>query len=261
MVSEPGEDGQVHLEIDGAVGTITLDRPDKLNAMTPSMARRLFEVADQVNAEDAVRVVVLRGAGNRAFCAGSDIKHFADYASTWEYRNRRNYVDAVWAIRKPVIVRLHGHVLGGGLEMALNSDLRVAGESARFACSEILRGWHAGDSVTLLPRLVGPGQAARLLLTGDTIDAAEAHRIGLVEYLVPDQDLDDKVRQLALSVAKNPPIALQVTKRLARTASLQPLEVARQWSEDAQVYCFETDDAKEGQAAFREKRPPLFKGR
>jgi len=261
MTGEETEHGQVHLEVDGAVGTITLDRPSKLNAMTPNMARRMFEVADQVNADNDVRVVVFRGAGDRAFCAGSDIKHFADYASTWEYRNRRNYADAIWAIRKPVVARLHGHVLGGGLEMALNSDLRVAGESARFACSEILRGWHAGDSVTLLPRLIGPGQAARLLLTGDTIDAAEAHRIGLVEFLVPDNELDERVHQLALSIAKNPPIALQVTKRLARTASLQPLEIARQWTEDAQVYCFETEDAKEGQKAFREKRPPVFKGR
>lgn len=261
MPQEQTTDGQVRLERDGAVGTIVLDRPAKLNAMTPPMAWRLFELSDEINADDSIRVVVLCGAGERAFCAGSDIKHFADYASTWEYRNRRNYVDAIWAIRKPIIARLHGHVLGGGLEMALNSDIRVAGRSARFACSEILRGWHAGDSVTLLPRLVGPGQAARLLLTGDPIDAAEAHRIGLVEYLVPDGDLDATVREVALAIAKNPPIATQVTKRLARTASLQPLEIARQWSEDAQVYCFETEDAKEGQAAFREKRPPVFKGR
>ena len=254
-------DGDIRLETDGAIATVTIDRPAKLNAMTPFMARRMFEVAEAVNADDAVRAVVLAGAGERAFCAGSDIKHFADYASTWEYRNRRNYVDAVWAIRKPVIARLHGHVLGGGMEMALNADIRVAGESATFACSEILRGWHAGDSVALLPRLIGPGQAMRLLLTGDSVDSTEALRIGLVEFRVPDAELDATVRSLAASIAKNPPIALQVTKRLARTASLQPLEIARQWTEDAQVYCFETEDAKEGRAAFAEKRPPRFTGR
>lgn len=259
-MTEP-EDGDVRLEIDGAIATIVLDRPSKLNAMTPSMAKRVFTLAEAVNADDAVRVVVLRGAGGRAFCAGSDIRHFADYASSWEYRNRRNYVDAIWAIRKPVIARLHGHVLGGGLEMALNADIRVAGESATFACSEILRGWHAGDSVTLLPRLIGPGQAMRLLLSGETIDSAEALRIGLVEYRVADAELDAKVHAVAAGIARNPPIALQVTKRLARTASLQPLEVARHWTEDAQVYCFETEDAKEGRAAFAEKRPPVFRGR
>jgi enoyl-CoA hydratase len=261
-MTEPlADDGVIRLATEDAIAFVTIDRPAKRNAMTPGMARQMFEVAAAVNADDAVRVVVLRGAGEKAFCAGSDIKHFATYASTWEYRNRRNYVDAIWDIRKPVIAQLHGFVRGGGVEMALNSDIRVAGESASFACSEILWGWHAGDSVTLLPRLVGPGQAMRLLLTGDPIDAAEAYRIGLVEFLVPDVRLDAEVRKLAESIARNPPIALQVTKRLARTASLQPLEIARQWTEDAQVYCFSTEDAAEGQAAFREKRPPRFKGR
>ena len=101
----------------------------------------------------------------------------------------------------------------------------------------------------------------RLLLTGDSVDSTEALRIGLVEFRVPDAELDDTARSLAAGIAKNPPIALQVTKRLARAASLQPLEIARQWTEDAQVYCFETEDAKEGRAAFAEKRPPRFTGR
>lgn len=261
MSETKDDDGTVRLEVADGIATVTLDRPDKLNAVTPVMAARLFEVSDAVNADDEVRVAIVCGAGGRAFSAGSDIKSFAGYASTWEYRNRRNYADAIVAIRKPVIARLHGHVLGGGAEIALNSDIRVAGESAQFGFSEVLRGWHAGDATTQLPRLVGLGQAMRLLLTGDPIDAAEAHRIGLVEFLVPDAGLEAKALEIAAGIAKNPTIAVQVTKRLARTASMLPHEVARQWTEDAQAYCFTTEDAKEGQAAFREKRPPKFTGR
>lgn len=261
MTASASDDGTVRLEVADGIATVTLDRPDKLNAMTPAMAKRLFEVADAVNADDAALVVIIGGAGERAFSAGSDIKSFETYPSTWAYRNRRNYAEAVTGIRKPVIARLHGHVLGGGAEIALNADIRVAGESAKFGFSEVLRGWHAGDAVTQLPRLVGMGQAMRLLLSGDPIDAAEAHRIGMVEFLVADSELEAKTLEIAASIAKNPTIAVQITKRLARTASMLPLEVARQWTEDAQVYCFSTEDAKEGQAAFREKRPPRFTGR
>ncbi|WP_425148648.1 enoyl-CoA hydratase/isomerase family protein [Deinococcus sp.] len=249
------------LSADG-VATLTLSRPHKLNAVTSDMARQLFALADDLNRDPAVRVVVVRGAGERAFCAGSDITLLDDYGSNWDLRNRRDYCSAIWGIRKPVIAQIHGSCMGGGLELAMMCDIRVSAHSARYAASEARWGWNGGAGNTqLLPRLVGAGKALQMLLTAQPIDAQEAHRCGLVQELVADDALEETVNTLARQIAQNPLIALQTCKHLVRVSESTSLEVGLAYENDLFAYCMTTEDAQEGRRAFAEKRPPVYKGR
>ncbi len=153
-------EGTIRLERTGRVSRIVIDRPSKMNSITPEMANALFGVADTINDDVDVRAVVIAGEGSKAFCAGTDLNSLDQYASTWNFRNRRDYAKAIFGIRKPVIAAMRGFVLGGGLEIALHSDIRIAARSAVFGASEIRLGWHAGDSTLLLPRLIGCGEAS-----------------------------------------------------------------------------------------------------
>jgi len=248
-------------ERSGAIATITLQRPAKLNTVTAAMGRQLFAIAAEVNADDAVRVVVLQGTGERAFSAGSDVKVLDDYGSNFQLRNRPDYCTAIWTIRKPVIASIRGYCIGGGLEMAVSCDIRVASETARFAAGEIKLGWHGGAGNTqLLPRLVGYGKAMEMVLTGDQIDAAEAKALGLVQRLVPDTELEATTQALAERIAANAPIAAVLAKHLVRMSESTAVDVGLRWENDLFAYCFTTQDAAEGRAAFTEKRQPMFKG-
>jgi len=245
----------------GPVLTITLDRQSKLNTMTPEMGRALAGVVAEINGDDGVRVVVLTGAGDRAFSAGSDIGALDRYGSPWQLRNRTDYARAIWSVRKPVIARIQGYCVGGGLEMALMSDIRVASTSARFGAGEIKLGWHGGAGNTqLLPRVVGPGKALRMLLTGEILTATQAHDAGLVDDLVSDEELDDHVYGLAAGIAANAPIAAQLAKHLVRVAQSTSLDVGLAYENDTFAFCFTTADSHEGRQAFMEKRPPHFTG-
>ncbi len=254
-------DGDIRLTKDGFVATITIDRPEKLNAITPHMATRFFEVADEINETDEIRVAVILGAGERAFSAGSDINMLREYGTPWQMRTRKDYARAVWTIRKPVIAAIRGHCIGGGGEIALYSDIRIASETARFGFAEIHRGWHAGIAPLMLPRLVGQGKAMELLLTGDPIDAEAALRLGLVERLVADAELEGTAGELAERIARLSPIGVQATKHLVRVGSNVGVEQGIAWQNDLIACCFATEDAEEGMRAFREKREPEFKGR
>jgi len=248
--------------IDGAIARITLNRPDKLNTMTPAMGKHLLGVVDEINANDEVRVVVLSGAGTRAFSAGSDVSVLDGYGTNWQLRNRVDYARAIWAIRKPVIAKIRGYCIGGGLEMALMSDIRYSDVTARFGAGEIKLGWHGGAGNTqLLPRVVSPGKAMEMLFTGDMVDAAEAHRTGLVDRLTEPGDLDPAVDDLAVRIAASAPIATQLSKHLVRVAQSTSLEVGLAYENDTFTYCFTTADAAEGRTAFAEKRTPDFRGR
>jgi enoyl-CoA hydratase/carnithine racemase len=253
--------GSLVYEKSGAVATIRIDRPEKLNTVTPEMGREFSRIADEVNADDAVRVVLLLGTGERAFSAGSDVSVLDEYGTNWQLRNRIDYAKAVLAIRKPVIAGIRGYAIGGGLELALASDVRYATPEAKFGAGEIKLGWCGGAGETqLLPRIVGAGNALEMLLTGDIISAERALEIGLVQRVVPTEELDGAVMDLAERIAANAPIAVQIVKHLVRVAQSTSLDVGLSYENDLFAYCFTTSDSDEGRAAFAAKRPPQFRG-
>lgn len=257
---------EITLERDGHVATLVIDRPAKLNAMTVAMDIRMNELVYEINNDESIRCVVLTGAGERAFCVGSDITDLDSYGSNWQYRNRfdarRDYARAVWLIRVPVVTAIRGHCIGGGLEIACASDVRIGSTDSSYGASEIRWGWHGGSGATqLLTRAVGPGQASKMLLTGDRIDADEALRTGLLQELLPPDDVLPAARALAATIAARSPIATQRTKHMVRMAGNLPLESALLVENDSFAYCMQTEDAAEGRAAFAEKREPRFTGR
>lgn len=250
---------EITFTVAGAVGEIVLNRPHKHNAVTPEMAAALEEICAKVDRDDAVRAVLIRGAGERAFSAGSDLNSLAEYPSAWKFRNRSEYATTVRNIRKPVVAALKGWVLGGGCEMALSADIRVAGRSARCGFPEVKRGWVGGGGASqMLPRLVGYGQAMRLLLTGDAIDAEEAHRLGLVEVLVDDSDVDATAMALCRQLAGYSPVAVQAVKAATRTALTAPLDAGLRYENEMNTLCFAAGDHMEGIRAFQERRPAAF---
>jgi enoyl-CoA hydratase len=266
MTQPPVTEPELVVSQDGHVATILLNRPAKLNAMTVAMDATLNEVVFELNNNDGVRAVILTGAGDRAFCAGSDINDLDGYGTNWQYRNRfdarRDYAHAIWQLRKPVVAAIDGYCIGGGLEMACASDIRIATPAASFGAGEIRWGWHGGSGQTqYLPRLIGPGYAARLLLTGDRIDGAEALRVGLVQQLVEPGSLRATAGELAARIAALSPIAIERTKHMIRLAQNLPLDAALAVENDSFSYLMLTADAAEGRAAFAEGRTPQFKGR
>jgi enoyl-CoA hydratase/carnithine racemase len=246
----------------GPVATLMLNRPSKLNAVTPQMTDAVRAYADRINADSEVRAVVLTGAGEKAFCAGSDISELEAYDTAWEFRGRPDYCDAVRAIRKPVIAAVNGYAYGGGLELAMSADIRLASRSAMFAAPEIKLGWIGGGGVSAFLALsAGPSNAALMLYTGDPVDAATALSWGLVSQVLEPHDLLPAARELAGRIAQRPPIAAQTAKLNLRAAYAMPLENAIQYERDLQTICFATEDATEGRRAFAQKRPPRFHGR
>ncbi|MCT8161729.1 enoyl-CoA hydratase/isomerase family protein [Pseudoruegeria sp. SHC-113] len=217
-MSTPPE-GRVWLHKDGPIGEITLDRPAKLNALTPQMYRQIAECCAQADADAEIRVVIFRGEGSRAFCAGSDVKALEGYEDFWAWRNRFDYIPPILALRKPAIAAVKGWALGGGLEIALACDLRVVARDAVFSAPEVQLGWNgAGGAAQHLTRMCGYGQAMRILLTGDRFDAEEAARIGMVEYLVDPGEELPRARALAAQIADHAPHATQAVKAAVRGA-------------------------------------------
>jgi enoyl-CoA hydratase len=252
-------DGDIRLEIGAGVAELVIDRPAKHNAMTPAMARKLAALVRDIDANDDVRAVLLRGEGERAFSSGSDLNALAAYASAWHFRNRAEYASAVRALRKPVVAALQGWTLGGGAEMALAADLRIAADTTRFGFPEVERGWVGGGGASqALPRLIGQGQAMRLLLLGEQIDAAEALRLGLCEEVVPQADLLTRARAIVRRVASFSPVAAQSVKAAVRMSMEAPLSAGVIYENEMNVLCFSAGDHMEGIRAFNEKRTPQF---
>ncbi len=251
----------VRFTLDGHVATIGLDRPAKLNAVTPAMAAELVALCRRCDADPEIRAIVLTGAGERAFCAGSDVAELDGYASPWAFRSREDYCDAVRALRTPAICAVNGLAYGGGLELALSCDIRLAAPHATFAAPEIKLGWIGGGGMTyLLTHSIGASNAAQMVLTGDPVDGERALQMGLVSELVPLAGLAERARELAATIASRPPIAAQTGKVNLRAAYAMPLEAAVGYERDLQTICFATEDAAEGRAAFRERRPGVFRG-
>lgn len=226
MTVQGESDGKVWLDTKGNVAEIVLDRPDKHNALTPQMYLQIAECCGQVNRSDALHAVIFRGEGDRAFCAGSDIKALDGYADFWAWRNRIDYIPPILQLRKPAIAAVKGWALGGGLEIALACDLRVAARSAVFAAPEVTLGWNgAGGAAQHMTRLCGYGQAMKYLLTGDRFDAEEGNRIGMIEWLVDDGEELKTARILAARIAAHSTVATQAVKSAVRSAL--DLSVAR----------------------------------
>jgi enoyl-CoA hydratase/carnithine racemase len=255
-------EGQVLFSVDGGVATLTLNRPEKLNAVTVDMGHRVHTLIKSVNDDQKIRVLVVTGNGERAFCVGTDLAGFDQYGTNWQTRNRESdYALDFFHCRKPVIAAIRGYCVGGGLEVALMSDIRLATNNAEFGCAEIKHGWLGGSgSSQFLPRLIGYGKALEMLMTGDRIDAQEAYRVGLVQRLVADDELLSEARNLAETIASNPPIAVQLVKHSVRMGMSTALAVGMAYENDLFSYCMTTADATEGRRAFVEKRTAEFHG-
>ncbi|SHH13988.1 enoyl-CoA hydratase/isomerase family protein [Cognatishimia maritima] len=220
MSDQPdGPDGRVRFELTGNVAEIILDRPNKHNALTPEMYREIAACCTEANETEAAHVVVFRGAGERAFCAGSDIKALEGYEDFWAWRNRFDYLPPILGLRKPSIAAVKGWALGGGLEIALACDLRVVAKSAVFAAPEVALGWNgAGGAAQHLTRMCGYGVAMKYLLTGERFSAEDAEKAGMIEWLVEDGEELTKAHEIAALIAGHSTVATQAVKSAVRSA-------------------------------------------
>ena len=251
--------GRIGFETADGVARIVIDRPDKMNAITPEMVRELQRVCQAINDDGAVRVATIMGAGERAFSAGSDLNVLADLTDVMAFRDRVEYAALVRDIRKPVVAGLKGWVLGGGMEIAIAADIRVAGKSAKIGGPEVTRGWIGGGGASqMLPRLVGIGQAMRMLLTGEPVDAETALRIGLVEEVVDDAAVAARVMELAKKIASFSPVATVAVKAGVRAAQSMSLEQGLRYENELHTICMSDKARLEGIKAFQEKREGRF---
>lgn len=252
---------------EAGVGTITLNRPDKLNAFAGTMRLEIAEAVRGMADDDDVRVLVITGAG-RAFCAGADIGYMREILEQRDFEAGRLLVEAgrqvVTIIRhtpKPVIASLNGPAAGGGANLALACDIRIASDTASIGQTFNKIGLHPDWGGTyFLPRLVGPSKALELIFSGEMIDAAEAHRIGLFSRVVRHDRLAEETGALARTLAAKPPLALALAKQAVYASGDRSLEAMLDLELEHQLRCFRSDDATEGLQAFLEKRTPTFHG-
>jgi enoyl-CoA hydratase len=252
------------MEREGRVAILTVNRPDKLNALNDQVREDMLAALAQIESDDSVGVVVITGAGEKSFIAGADISEFAGRSPFDQRHAMRSprIFDIMSSFPKPVIAMINGFCLGGGCELALSCDLRIASEKARFGQPEIKLGLIPGGGGTQrLPRLVGTGHALRLILTGDMIGAAEAQSIGLVEMVVPHEELRAKTLELAQKMAAMSPLTVKVAKEAVRASERMSLEEGIVYERDLFCLCFSTEDKQEGVDAFLAKRAAQWKGR
>jgi enoyl-CoA hydratase len=250
---------------DDGVAVVTVDRPDALNALNHETLEALRDRLRELALETEVRVIVLTGAGDRAFAAGADIKEMADMtvleAHAWGSLGHE-CCRLLESMPKPTLAAVNGFALGGGCELALACDIRYASENAKFGQPEInlavIPGW---GGTQRLARAIGPALAKDLILTGRSIDAAEAHRLGLISAVYPAGELLDRVLETAASLAKKSSVALSAAKDATNRALQGDLGAGLSYEAILFAALFATEDQKEGMSAFAEKREPSFKGR
>jgi enoyl-CoA hydratase len=249
-------------ERDGPVGVVTLNRPRQLNALSSAVLRELVSALEAHDADSEVRAIVLTG-GPDVFAAGADLKEFSSQSVVDMLAgNRVALFDRVRLLSKPVIAAVSGYALGGGCELAMLCDMIVASETARFGQPEINVGLMPGAGGTQrLARTIGKAKAMEIVLTGAPIDAATAERLGLVNTVVPADRVIDEAKALALRIAAKPPLSVKLSKQAVQKAFELPLTEAVDMERKLFYLLFATEDAKEGIAAFLEKRPPQFHGR
>ncbi len=250
------------------IGTVILNRPDALNALGGNMRQQILAALEMAASDDEIRVIVITGVG-KAFCAGGDVKEFVSGTSQGEPTlpfdqrpTRDKIVLLIQGTGKPVIASVNGVAAGGGCNLALACDLRIASDQARFGEVFVRRGIHPDwGGIWFLPRIVGYAKAAELIFSGEVIDAHEAFRVGLVNKVVPHDALAAATKEFALKFAKNAPIPIALAKRSLQQFSSIDLNQALDQERLAQEICRHTEDRVEGMKSFVEKRPPVFKGR
>ena len=259
--------GKMLAAVDGGVGLVTFNQPEKRNAMSLEMWQGLEAILDGYAADDAVRVVVLTGAGGKAFVSGADISQFeknrANADAQVEYDRLTSTGRAKLAtFAKPTIAMVRGFCLGGGLAIAMQTDLRIAAEGSQFGIPAArLSIAYAFDGLRKLVQLVGPAHARMILYTGSRIDAREAERIGLINQAVADSALEETVMGIARTIAENAPLSIFASKLTIGEVMKDPADRNMEAVRLAAAACFDSADYKEGRTAFMEKRAPRFVGR
>jgi len=246
------------------VAIITINRPEKRNALNIKTREEGAALIEELRGNDSVGVVVITGAGDKAFIAGADIAEFAGRTAMMQrdVMVSRSLFNAIDSFPKPVIAMINGYCLGGGCDLALACDIRIASENASFGQPEINLGIIPGGGGTQrLTRLVGEGKAMEMILTGEIIDAKTAHAIGLVNHVVPLDQLEAKTMEIASRIAEKSPIALSLAKEAVKIASRSNLDEGLRREVDLFALCFSTEDKDEGVKAFLEKRKPVWKGK
>jgi enoyl-CoA hydratase len=254
----------ITVEKRAGVAILTINRPDKLNALNSKVHAEGVAALDELRNDEEVRVLVITGAGEKSFVAGADISEFAGKTPVTQ-RNcflERTLFNTLDAFPKPIIAMINGFCLGGGCELALVCDIRLASAKARFGQPEINLGIIPGGGGTQrLTKLVGEGKSMEMILTGDMIDAPTALGLGLVNHVYQPEELEAKTFEMANKIAKKSPIALQMAKEAVKLASKSNLDEGLRREIDLFAICFSTEDKEEGVSAFLEKREPVFKGR
>ena len=257
------------LEKEGGIATITLNVPEKLNALTRKMSRSLPLVADDIAKDEEVRVVIVTGAG-RGFCSGADVSAMAGGSGTTQpslYERLQvigwPHYDVFPRLNKPVIAAINGACVGGGFSLALSCDIRIASETARFGVAQVARALVPDYGLThYLPLAIGLSRALELMFTAEIIDAAEAERLGIVSRVVSPDELMKVTRELAAKIAQQAPIPVELTKKMVWQGLFDDLTRQIDLETGAQQICFQTEDFRDSVRAFLEKQPqPQFKGR
>ncbi len=257
------------LEKKEGIAVLTLNRPERMNALNPKMAGELVQALQEVNQDDEVRVLVVTGAG-KAFCTGADVGGMSPEERRPKgaeeirrgFRNIQAIILGFHRLEKPTIAMINGAAVGGGFDLACSCDLRTGSEHARFMVAFTRIGLFPGWGGTwLYPRIIGVPKAAEMLFTGDFMEAKEAERYGLLNKLVPAADLEKETMGLARRIANGPPIAIRLAKMQLYKGLEMDLETALQVAAACETITLTSEDHKEGVAAFREKRPPQYKGK
>ena len=259
---EPADPVLVEYLSDGRVALITLNRPQADNAITTEMGARLTEILETIAARASVRVAVITGAGDRAFSVGSDLRQRNDMTKEQWLRQRQDFDRTLYTLRqlrKPIFAAVNGIAYGGGSEIAQSTDFIIASENATFGQPEAMIGLAAGGgSPVFLPRVLPPGKALQMLMTGDPITADEAYRLGMVNEIHPQAELMGAARRIAHTIASNSPTAVQAVKRAVRLGEGQPIEQAIAIMMEAHWRSAVHPDRIEGIGAFNEDRDPAF---